>query len=68
MTVREMAELIIKMTDSNSNIVNKTLPVDDPKVRQPNISLAKEKLGWEPKVSVEEGIKRTISWFRSQKK
>ncbi len=68
MTVREMAELIIKMTDSNSNIVNKALPVDDPKVRQPNISLAKEKLGWEPKVSVEEGIKRTISWFRSQKK
>ncbi|MCH8126164.1 SDR family oxidoreductase [candidate division KSB1 bacterium] len=66
MTVREMAELIIKMTDSNSNIVNKALPVDDPKVRQPNISLAKEKLGWEPQVSVEEGIKRTISWFRSQ--
>jgi len=68
MTVREMAELIIKMTDSNSIIVNKSLPVDDPKVRQPNISLAKEKLGWEPQVSVEEGIRRTISWFRSQKR
>lgn len=68
MTVREMAELIIRMTNSNSNIVNNPLPVDDPKVRQPDNSLAKRILGWEPKVPVEEGIRRTIDWFRSVSK
>lgn len=65
MSILGMAELIIRMTGSMSKIENNPLPVDDPKVRQPDISRAREKLGWEPQIAVEEGIKRTIDWFRS---
>jgi len=64
MTINEMAQLIIKLSVSKSKLINKPLPVDDPKVRQPNISLAKKLLDWEPKVPVNEGIKRTIDWFK----
>ena len=64
MTIKEMAEMIIKISASKSALTQKPLPVDDPKVRQPNISLAKKLFAWEPKVDVEEGLTRTIEWFR----
>ena len=64
MTIQEMAELIIKLMGSKSKIKYEPLPIDDPKVRQPDISRAKEILGWYPKISVEEGLKTTIDWFR----
>jgi len=63
-TVRELAELVIELTGSSSKIVSEPLPVDDPKVRRPDISLAKAKLGWEPRVPVREGLARTIEFFR----
>ncbi len=62
----ELAEIIIRMTGSSSKIVHLPLPGDDPKQRRPDISLAKEKLGgWEPKVTLEDGLKKTIAYFRS---
>ncbi|OPZ80975.1 MAG: UDP-glucose 4-epimerase [bacterium ADurb.Bin431] len=64
MTIREMAEAIIRLTGSSSPLVTKPLPVDDPKVRQPDITLARRLLGWEPRVDLEEGLTRTIAWFR----
>tara|TARA_Y100000310_G_scaffold337606_1_gene425134 strand:- start:2123 stop:3049 length:927 start_codon:yes stop_codon:yes gene_type:complete len=64
MTIKEFAELIIAITKSKSKIVYKELPIDDPKVRCPDISKAKKLLGWEPKVSLEEGLKKTISYFK----
>jgi UDP-glucuronate decarboxylase len=62
-TIKELAEKIIEMTGSKSNIIYKPLPEDDPKQRQPDISLAKEKLNWEPKISLEDGLKKTIEYF-----
>lgn len=64
-TIRQLAELVIKMTDSSSKIVKRPLPLDDPTRRRPDISLAKEKLAWEPTVALEEGLAKTIDWFRS---
>ena len=61
---RELAEEIIGQTGSKSELVMKDLPQDDPKQRKPNISLAREKLGWEPKVPLAEGLKPTIEYFR----
>ncbi len=66
MTITELAEAIIRETGSKSKIEFQPLPEDDPKVRQPDISKAKAILGWEPKVCLEEGLKRTIPWFRKQ--
>ena len=63
-SILDFAKLIIKLTGSKSKIVNKPLPADDPKQRQPNIALAIEKLGWKPTVSVEEGLQKTIEYFR----
>ena len=63
-TILELAEKIIGLTASKSKIVYKPLPVDDPKQRQPDIRLAKEKLAWAPKISLEEGLIRTIPYFR----
>ena len=63
-TVQELAERIIKLTESSSKIINKDLPEDDPKRRCPDITLAKKELDWKPKVSLEEGLKRTIEAFR----
>jgi UDP-glucuronate decarboxylase len=60
----ELAKTVIDLTGSKSNIVFMPLPKDDPKQRQPNIELAKEKLdGWEPKIQLEAGLKKTISYF-----
>jgi dTDP-glucose 4,6-dehydratase len=65
MTIRQLAELIIKLTDSKSRIVEKPLPIDDPKVRQPDLTRAKSILGWEPQVPIETGLKQTIEWFHT---
>ena len=62
----DLAKTIIKLTNSKSKIVNKTLPTDDPIRRKPNISLAKKILDWEPNFNLEEGLKLTIDYFKSQ--
>ena len=62
-TILELAEKVIKMTGSSSKVVYEPLPSDDPKQRQPDIARAKEVLGWEPKVSLDEGLKPTIEYF-----
>jgi len=62
-TILELARKIIKLTDSKSNIVYSSLPKDDPKQRQPDIELAKKELKWEPKIQLDEGLKKTISYF-----
>jgi dTDP-glucose 4,6-dehydratase len=64
-TVRQLAELVIELTRTGATIVERELPVDDPKVRQPDIRRAREMLGWEPAVSLREGVTRTIEYFRS---
>jgi dTDP-glucose 4,6-dehydratase len=66
LSIIDFAKLIIKIADSNSNIVFKPLPVDDPKVRRPDIERAKKILGWEPIILLEDGLKRTISYFRTK--
>lgn len=63
-TIEEIAKEIIDLTNSNSKIVYKDLPVDDPKVRQPDISKAKSVLGWEPKVNRKDGLEKTIQYFK----
>ena len=65
MTIKQFAEEILRITGTSSTIHYRPLPVDDPKVRQPDISRAKEILGWEPKVGFDEGIKKTIEYFRN---
>jgi dTDP-glucose 4,6-dehydratase len=64
MTLLELAKRIIRLAGSASAIVFQPLPVDDPKIRQPDIGRARELLGWEPRVDVDEGLRRTIEWFR----
>jgi len=66
MTIKQFAEEILRITGSKSGIEFRPLPVDDPKVRQPDITRAKKVLGWEPKVAFEGGIKTTIEYFRSR--
>lgn len=63
-TILQLAEAVIRMTGSSSKIVYEPLPSDDPLQRKPDISLAREKLDWEPKVNLEEGLERTIAYFR----
>ncbi|MEK9717147.1 MAG: UDP-glucuronic acid decarboxylase family protein [Pelagibacteraceae bacterium] len=65
-TVNQLATEIIKLTNSNSKIINKNLPKDDPKQRQPDISKAKEKLDWKPEIDLETGLKKTILWIDSE--
>ncbi len=65
-TILELAQKVVKMVDAKSQIVSKPLPIDDPKQRKPNISLAKEKLGWEPKVMLDEGLNGAIDYFRKE--
>jgi dTDP-glucose 4,6-dehydratase len=64
MTVMDFAREILRLTASRSAIIHKTLPVDDPRVRQPDISKARKELQWEPKVGLEEGLRKTIEYFR----
>ncbi len=63
-TILELAQEVIRLTNSQSKIIFKELPKDDPQRRKPDISLANEKLGWEPQVALEEGLKATIDFFR----
>ncbi len=63
-SIKMLAELIIEITESKSEIVYKQLPEDDPVQRRPDISLAKEKLNWEPKVGLKQGLEKTIEYFR----
>jgi UDP-glucuronate decarboxylase len=65
-TIKELAQKVIDLTGSSSTMVDKPLPSDDPTQRQPDISLAKEKLDWEPKVGLEEGLKKTIGYFEER--
>ena len=63
-TMLQLAEAVLKLSGSKSKIIHQPLPSDDPKQRQPNIELAKAKLGWQPKVNLEDGLKETIAYFR----
>ena len=66
-TMLELAEAVLKLTDSKSKLIHLALPKDDPKQRQPDISLAKRELnGWQPNTQLEEGLKKTISYFESK--
>lgn len=67
-TILQLAEAIIELTGSRSEIVHRPLPPDDPKVRQPDISKARSRLGWEPVVPLREGLTRTIEWFKTHGK
>lgn len=64
-TIRELATLVVELTGSNSRLVERPLPPDDPTQRRPDITLARTRLGWEPKIKLREGLERTIAWFRS---
>ena len=64
MSVLDFAKIINTMTDNKAGFIFKSLPEDDPKVRQPDITKAKTKLGWEPKISMEKGLKKTLEYFR----
>ena len=64
--VTDLAEMILRLTGSKSSITYQALPMDDPQKRQPDISLAKEKLGWKPNIEVEEGLKKTIDYFKER--
>ena len=64
-TVRQLAERVLALTGSKSGIVERPLPVDDPQVRQPDITRAREMLGWEPRVALDDGLRRTIEYFRA---
>jgi UDP-glucuronate decarboxylase len=66
-TILELAEKVIRLTKSKSRIIRKPLPEDDPMQRQPDISLAKKKLKWKPKIELEEGLKETIKYFKKLK-
>ena len=64
-TILELAELIIELTGTNSKIINKELPENDPVRRKPDITVAKNELKWTPKVELEDGLKEAIKYFRS---
>ena len=65
-TIKELAEKVLALIpESKSRIVHKALPQDDPRQRQPDISMAKEKLGWQPEIKLDEGLRKTIEYFRT---
>ena len=65
-TMVEFAELVLELTGSTSTIEHRALPSDDPKLRQPDIAIARDRLGWEPTISLRQGLDRTIAWFRER--
>jgi UDP-glucuronate decarboxylase len=65
LTILGLAEKVVELTNSRSEILFEPLPEDDPRQRQPDITLARQILGWEPRVPLEKGLKRTIEYFRS---
>ena len=66
-TVRELADIVVELTGSSSEIVHEPLPVDDPAKRRPDITRARTELGWEPEIDLREGITRTVTWFRQER-
>jgi dTDP-glucose 4,6-dehydratase len=66
MTIEQIARAIIEISGSKSTIVYRPLPEDDPKVRRPDITRARTLLGWEPKVSLEEGLQKTLDYFKTK--
>jgi dTDP-glucose 4,6-dehydratase len=66
LTIRQLAEKVIALTGSRSRIVTRPLPVDDPKIRQPDITRARTLLGWEPRVTLDEGLPRTLAYFKTK--
>ena len=64
-TILELAQKVIEKTKSKSQIIHQELPTDDPLQRQPDITLAKKELDWEPKINLDEGLDKTITYFRS---
>ena len=68
LSILDLARHVLRWTGSESAIVHEPLPVDDPKVRRPDITRAKELLGWTPKVGLEEGLERTVAWFREPRR
>jgi UDP-glucuronate decarboxylase len=64
-TIRQLAETVLKLTDSSSILIEKPLPEDDPTQRCPDISYANETLEWQPSIELEEGLERTISYFKN---
>jgi UDP-glucuronate decarboxylase len=64
-TIKELAEAVLKMVGGTSKLVFKDLPQDDPKQRQPNITLARETLKWEPRIMLDEGLQKTVSYFKN---
>ncbi len=64
-TIRQLAELVIELTGARSRLVSMPLPADDPTQRKPDITLARQRLGWQPTVPLREGLRRTIDWFRT---
>jgi nucleoside-diphosphate-sugar epimerase len=65
-SIREIAAIIVRLVNSKSKLVVRPLPVDDPKQRQPDITRARTLLGWEPKVGLEEGLQKTVGYFRAK--
>jgi len=65
-TILELAHKVIELTDSKSQLVYRPMPEDDPKQRQPDITQARDVLGWEPKIQLEAGLKKTIEYFAQQ--
>ena len=65
-TIKELAEMVVAKVGGSSKVVYEDLPSDDPTQRRPDITLAKTKLGWEPKVSLNEGLDKTIEYFKTQ--
>jgi nucleoside-diphosphate-sugar epimerase len=63
-TVRQLADRVLALTGSKSKLVERPLPVDDPQVRQPDITYARMTLDWEPKIGLDDGLRRTIEYFR----
>lgn len=63
-TMLQLAEIVLRPSGSKSKIIHQALPSDDPKQRQPSIELAKSKLGWEPKINLEDSLKETIAYFK----
>jgi nucleoside-diphosphate-sugar epimerase len=64
-TMLDLAELVLELTGSSSTLEFRELPSDDPRLRRPDITVAREQLGWEPRVTLRDGLDRTIDWFRS---
>jgi dTDP-glucose 4,6-dehydratase len=65
-TIRELADVVLDVTDSDSGVTYEERPPDDPEVRRPDLTKAKRELDWEPTVSLEEGIERTVDYFESR--